>query len=65
MVLNMSRGYPTFGRYNESTSTLLRLSVLQAWAEVYVRAHQINHQDQEALDLLSTVRDGWRVEKGG
>ena len=44
-------------RYNESTSTLLRLSVLEAWAEVYVRAHEINAQDnaEEALDLLSTV----------
>ncbi|XP_063687997.1 HEAT repeat-containing protein 5B-like [Bolinopsis microptera] len=44
-------------RYNESTSTLLRLSVLQAWAEVYVRAHELNKQDsaEEALDLLSTV----------
>ena len=44
-------------RYNESTSTLLRLSVLQAWAEVYVKAHVLNAQDheEESLDLLSTV----------
>ena len=43
-------------RFNESTSTLLRLSVLQAWAEVYVKAYNLhNTGEAEAVDILSTV----------